>query len=399
MILFCSVLWLWGCGALKSQDTAATPNEAFEQPPVLGHEEEQYRQFALYIWQGLREYGIEGSFTAWFQKPEEEGLQAVALEKDGEMWLERFTFAYDQDSSWYTILSAYEPVMCGEPGNDDYTFFYQDEEEIRGIKDKAGYQMLLNSNQPLSVVPRFDGPAGAVIRDESISVWTFDQPSYVSGWEYLLLDERKAAFIRIIYPQIRLDSGEAGEAVKQREGKLNGILRDSFFYGYDHQEKKWKPEQEMWDTIDRSYRVTKSTDHCLSMRIYESNNFRKANHPNEWETGLTLNLDTGDKISLSSFLREEFGRPVTLDELLSSGVFEAQWIWSDGWTGTREEASRAWVDDIRKYNEKYGHTLETMEDYFYLTDTGLGLITFQGRYYTNIEARFDDLHRALDGKR
>lgn len=35
--------------------------------------------------------------------------------------------------------------------------------------------------------------------------------------------------------------------------------------------------------------------------------------------------------------------------------------------------------------------LSAYDSYYYLTDTGLGLITFEGRYYTNLEAEFEDL--------
>lgn len=409
-LLFFCILCVWlsltGCGVSTSEDIASEYSEADgtaaageeqEQPQAqvasVNKEEEQYRQFALYIWQGLREYHIEGSFTAWFQKPKEEGVQVVVLEKGQETWLERLSFEVNEDG-WLTILPSYEPVMCGEPGNQDSLFYYQDEEEISQVMSRPDYHMVIDQSEPLSIVTRFDRPQGMRSRDEMVTSWSFGQWPNINSHEYLLWDERKDANIRILYPEVYFNAEEAGKGEK-----INRIIKDSFFYGYygEGNEETWEPEKEMWITIDRSYLITKNTEDCISMRIYESNDYRRAAHPNEWETGLTLDLQTGEKISLQTFLTSILGREITLEQLLSTGVFKTQWLWSDSGDGeqTEDDLSEEWIRKIREEYKGYGYTLEDMENSFYLTETGLGLITFQGRYYTNIEAELDELKNAL----
>lgn len=57
-----------------------------------------------------------------------------------------------------------------------------------------------------------------------------------------------------------------------------------------------------------------------------------------------------------------------------------------GWEG---DADGEWLERLKEGAESID--LRAYDSYFYLTDTGLGLITFEGRYYTNLEAEFEDL--------
>lgn len=62
------------------------------------------------------------------------------------------------------------------------------------------------------------------------------------------------------------------------------------------------PDEQIYTDIDRYYKITREDDRYLSMRIYEYNSPRRANHPNEWETGLTLDLRTGERVYLKDVL-------------------------------------------------------------------------------------------------
>lgn len=47
-----------------------------------------------------------------------------------------------------------------------------------------------------------------------------------------------------------------------------------------------------------------------------------------------------------------------------------------------------WIEELK---EGMGDDLSIYDDRFYLTDTGVGLITYLSRYYTNLEATYEDL--------
>ncbi|MDE6673699.1 MAG: hypothetical protein K2K19_02645, partial [Acetatifactor sp.] len=68
-------------------------------------------------------------------------------------------------------------------------------------------------------------------------------------------------------------------------------------------------------------------------------------------------------------------------DLLDSGAFRKLWVWlpEDG----------DWIEELKE--EKGDDLLSDYETDFYLTDTGLGLITSMYREYTCLEADYEDL--------
>ena len=76
--------------------------------------------------------------------------------------------------------------------------------------------------------------------------------------------------------------------------KVNSRIREAFFYGCGGE--PFLPEQEMRGEIVRRAAVTRADERLLSLRIYESNDFQAAPHPNDWYTGLTIDLETGEAL-------------------------------------------------------------------------------------------------------
>ena len=58
-----------------------------------------------------------------------------------------------------------------------------------------------------------------------------------------------------------------------------------------------------------------------------------------------------------------------------------------GWMGDDDDD---WIEELKE--EGMGDDLSRYDDRFYLTDTGVGLITYlPGNEYTNLEAAYEDL--------
>ena len=76
------------------------------------------------------------------------------------------------------------------------------------------------------------------------------------------------------------------------------------------------------------------------------------------------------------------GKEYTPQLLIESGAFRCMW----GWEGDDEDY---WIEELQE--EGMGDDLSRYDDRFYLTDTGVGLITYLSRYYTNLEAAYEDL--------
>jgi hypothetical protein len=356
-----------------------------------------YQQMALYIQEGFRRYQVEGSYRAYFSAIENENRSLwvdgkycsssenterrhstcdILLERGGVWWNENLAFEYDEEADWYIFASQYEPVLSQDT-------FYAAEEDSSHVADILGnyvYEIEIARDAYMAVPIRYTSENGPVEKDERIYYpWTFQEEEkehnyFVAPMIYSYRDERVDTDITIYYPQLKLyDEGNDIEEIVNRK------LREAFFYGYGYEEGSvLVPDEQIYTDIDRYYKITREDDRYLSMRIYEYNSPRRANHPNEWETGLTLDLRTGERVYLKDVLGEDF----TPEMLFGSGAFRELW----GWEG---DAEGEWFERLKEGVESID--LSAYDSYYYLTDTGLGLITFEGRYYTNLEAEFEDL--------
>ena len=339
-----------------------------------------YQQLTLYIQEGFRTYGIEGTYQAYFGEIEGEDRKYVEilLEGEGELWREIISYTYDAQSGWYSFKGQSEGIFS----KGSFWALREDASFVEEIRKNYVYQTQIAKNLDIAVPIHYDSENGPIEHDE----WQIVPDSewaggYVKPYLYTYYDDRMDIYITIEYPQVWLKDGELEE-------RINAALRDAFFYTYGTEEKEWNPGGEAYTEINRNYVITRADETYFSMRIYEYNSFRAANHPNEWETGITINMQTGEVLQL----RDVIGDDWTPLSLLDTGAFQCLWVWKDG-NENDEESSEWWLQSVREQwenNDRYG-SLDALDSDFYLTQDGLGLITFVSRYYNPIEAKFEDL--------
>ncbi|MDE5891424.1 MAG: hypothetical protein K2H45_00725, partial [Acetatifactor sp.] len=341
---------------------------------------EAYQQMAMYIQEGFRKYQIEGSYQAYFGDISELGehmLCDILLVDEAARWGECLSFAYDEEADWYIFNSQFEPIFSKDLSNT----------EVKGsslseILDNYVYEVTIARDTNFAAPIRYTSENGPAERDEYIYYpWDHEDKEQKHGY-YLVLksysyqDERVDINITIQYPQVRL-----GDERKEIEEVINEKLRTAFFYDYEYKGEKGTlvPSEYIYTDIDRHYLITREDERYLSMRIYEYNHTRWANHPNEWETGITLDMQTGETLRLEDVV----GKDTTPELLLNSGAFHGLW------TSEIVDNDDFWIGKLKE--DIQDESLSDYDSYFYLTDTGLGLVTFWARYYANLEAEFEDL--------
>ncbi len=339
-----------------------------------------YQQLTLYIQEGFRTYGIEGMYQAYFGEIEDEDGKyecVILLEGEGELWGETISYTYDEQSGWYSFEGQRENIFT----KDSSWALREDSSFVEEMRENYVYQTQIAKNLDIGVSIHYDSENGPIEHDERKmlpdSEW---MGTYVEHCLYTYYDDRMDIDITIEYPQVWLKDDELEE-------RINAALREAFFYTYDTEEKEWNPGGEAYGDINRNYVITREDETYFSMRIYDYNSFRGANHPNQWETGITINMLTGEVLQL----RDVIGDDWTLLSLLDTGAFQCLWFWKDG-NESDKESSEWWLQNVREQWENYdSDSLDKMDSFFYLTQDGLGLITSISRYYTPIEAKFEDL--------
>ncbi|MDE7198602.1 MAG: DUF4163 domain-containing protein [Lachnospiraceae bacterium] len=207
---------------------------------------------------------------------------------------------------------------------------------------------------------------------------------YARTYLYTYYDDRMDIEITIEYPQVSLSGSES-----ILEEQINDALKKAFFYSYgsDVEGSTWNPRDHAYGGITRNYVITREDETYFSVRIFEDNYFRGANHPNQFESGITINMKTGEVLRLQDVVGENW----TPLSLLDTGAFHCLWVWKDG-NESDGEAAEIWMLQL---HESWEHDLyaelSALDTKFYLTQDGLGLITEIARYYTPIEAAFSDL--------
>lgn len=370
---------LAGCGDAGEEETEVIEivNDVAELPP---EQIDAFQQLTLYIQEGFRTYGIEGTYQAYFGEIEgEDGKYEceILLEGEGKLWSEVVAYTYDTQSGWYSFKGQQEGVFT----KDSFWVLRENDSFVEEIRKSYVYQTQIAKNVDIAVPIHYDSPNGPMEHDERKMVPDSEwMGRYVDQYLYTYYDDRMDVDITIEYPQVWLKDDELEE-------RINAALRDAFFYTYGTEEKEWNPSGEAYVDINRNYVITREDDTYFSMRIFEDNYFRGANHPNQRETGITINMQTGEVLQL----RDVIGDDRTLVSLLDTGAFQCLWFWKDG-NESDEESGEWWLQNVREKWEYYGSDLlDKMDSKFYLTQDGLGLITSVSRYYTPIEAKFADL--------
>lgn len=388
LFMLCTVLsLLTGCGQRHNTEINVTAFESQQNsdagltdssPQQNAESTSVYQQAALYIQEGFRKYNVKGSYHAYFSEPEPIGADGytceVLLVGETGSWEEKIFYTMDE-SGWYTFQGEYEPVMTG----DEFYVMDQTNDYCTNLMENCVYETQFAMDTDLQTPVRYFSENGPTLSDgaqigffnDNWEQYT-DLHYYVEPYLYSYQDERLDTDIIIEYPQVSMENEEL-------ETTVNAQLREAFFYGY-YPDETLTPEKKMYVFINRMYKVTRNDADYLSFRISEYNSFRGANHPNEWETGITIDMHTGQIIRLQDIVEENYN----IIDLLDTNAFTCLWEWSD----TTEEA---WLKSVRESYENYGETLDDYNNYFYLTEDSLGLITQVSRYYTCIEADLDSL--------
>ncbi len=366
---------------------------AFPYAALSPETEAIFCQILLLLQDGFRQYHVPHTYQVYFSAPEEcrtndDGNTVMecslllrdtdAVGTDSAYWQEVLQFIFDKESRRYTFIWQYEPVMTQDDSFTRSADFF----EVEELLENCIYETTLSQDTVIDAPVQYDAASGPVVSDSFFTTSPYF-PVHTPLWLYTYRDERMGVYITIPYPVLYVSDPDLHKI-------LNARIREAFFYGYDWEKEPnlLMPEEMMLTTIDRSYFITREDAQYFSVRIYEYNESRLAAHPNEWESCLTLSMETGNVITLSDIVGETY----TLTQLLDSEAFHVNWgSWGSYVDAERlTEAEKEELDTIREYYQN--SALEVFDTDFYLTDDSLGLIvpTF-GDEYTCIEANLSDL--------
>ena len=128
--------------------------EAPEPPPMV-------RQELLFLQQGFRQHGVEGTYTVYFA-PAGEERELLLEDPEGLFWRESYTCTWDEERDWYTFSNLFEPVLTQNP---DWNRTGEADEETASFQAAAVYTAELSADMDLNTPLRFDVPPGPVVYD------------------------------------------------------------------------------------------------------------------------------------------------------------------------------------------------------------------------------------------
>ena len=374
---------LAGC-QVADQTPIITPNITPTGTPVTtptctltAVQQDAYTQMTLYIQEGFRKYGIEGSYQAYFLPIEEEdGTYScdILLEGESDRWTEEITYTFDEETGWYTFEGKDEPIFSKD------TFYATDEDSsfVKETKANYVYHTEISQKKDYSAPIHYyseNGPVGNTV--SMINPHTSEETDtyLLNPMLYTYIDDRLHVDVTVLYLQIFHDDDVLEE-------KINKALIKTFFHNSG--EARIDPTGKKDVSLEIQYFVERMDERYLSLRIYEYSDYRYANHPSEGEKGITIDMKTGEVLCLQDVV----GGKWTIPTLLESGAFHTLWVWRDGGESFGQ-LEQEWMEELIK--EEKDALLSDYDSDFYLTEDKLGLITYSSRYYTCIEAKFTDL--------
>lgn len=332
------------------------------------------QQMLLYVREGLKDNRIDKIFKVYVLEQSEDGVWTAYLDDGKNFAEEKIYYNFDKEKNWYEIQKSEEPIFS--PLALEAIIIEDDEKE--NIKNKAIYRTELSADTILPYSIRYTGPSGPFVLNECKNIWNedmYDEP-YIQSWIYVFNNERTNGRIIIEYPLV---SQYSDGMTKELNNKINENIRKAFFL--DSSEENLNSVCLSNCDIKRNYKITNKNENILSMRINEYNYSYNANHPNSYETGLTINLNTGEPLELKDIIKGE----TPIAELLRTGNFKCKWTWEG-------EDDSEYIDRMTEVYLKCGQKVNDFNRInFYITENGLGLIMFEGRYCTCIEADFETL--------
>ncbi|MBD5467530.1 MAG: hypothetical protein HDR21_05175 [Lachnospiraceae bacterium] len=349
----------------EAMEHAGDSEEADAWEELSEEQRALFQQELLFLQQGFRQHDIQGSYTVYFAQPSEwkdQPFQKMLLEGEEGLWEEHFFYNYDPERDWYTFSGQYEPVLT------KYDFYLaRDDEEAQEFRTASVYQAELSAEMALEAPLRFDIPSGPVVYEERR---VDENADYLDMYIYVYQDERLGVTVAVEYPQYSVYTPGL-EDVK----KINQYIREAFFL--------WNPEELMDCYLYRNCEITRRDESYLSVCIYAENSFYYAAHPSTWKSGMTIDLTTGQALTL----KDVIGSDRTVQELTGTGAFHSFPIWMDGYMSPEEmeEADRRQVEEASQWVD-----VDATDD-FYLTPDKLVLTSSVSRYYVCMEAQFAEI--------
>ncbi len=334
---------LSACGGAEVQETPEVPPASF-------------RQALLFLQQGFRQHGVEGTYTVWFAPAGEDRQELLLEDPEGRFWQESFTCTWDEERDWYTFSNLFEPVLTQEGDR----WAREADGETAAFQAAAVWQTELTADRDLDVPLRFDVPPGPSVYDRQWGGGK-EAPPRMLYRLWLYQDPRLQFTAEVEYPQYAEYLADFPDPEK-----VNARIREAFF--------SFRPEGEMQGAMLRNGVVARADERLLSLRIYAYNELRAAAHPSDWYIGLTLDLETGEALTL----RDILGPDRTVGALLDSGAFRCEQVWGEG-------ADREGLEALQMEEARTRIDPDSTEN-FYLTEDSLGLISSVGRYFFYMEA-------------
>lgn len=337
---------LCGCAAKPAAPSSApTPT-----PPPEPENAALYRQLALYIRQGLVDYKKPGAYTLSFGPVDYlDTCEVKVARSDGSFAVGNYSISYDPTRDWYAITSQDE-IFLSEDG--DFEVGGYEPEEIL-------YTRTIDTETQPEELPRFDAPPVPA----ETTLWRNFTPLELEGSQfhtetYQYIDGRLEMNLLVDFPQLHpYDATES-------ELALNALLADA---AIGRREDYLSAN----GTVDVSYQITREDEEILSVRFYTYINYRRAAHPSDWNWGVTVDRETGKRLSLYDVLDWDGDG----DALLKN------YNWTSGGVYELFDLQQAGL-----YNDYDGHI-----DDFYLTDDTLGLVVNYGRYSYMVETPLKNL--------
>ena len=334
---------LAGCGTGPAEPTPTAT-------PALEHADAAlYRQLALYIRRGLRDYGLPGEYTLSFGPVDEREVYGVWVSGEELESCGFYKIDWDPQSDWYVFTGLNE-------------FFLVDDEISRDEDWETVYTLELDTETPPAELEKFDSPPVPV--ETTFRHWNSFDPGKAARNTYHYVDKRLGIDLMGEYPEFYEE-----ETVN---AAFYGVMEDFFFTPEYGDDARTSP----YTTLELTYRMTREDETFASARFYHNAYTRGAAHPSDWETGLTVDRETGQVLTLDDVLDWDGDAAALLE----------RYDWKPSWTWEGNDG--AGEIEYLIHNSSLGG--------FYLTEDRLGLIMSFSRYYTPIEAPLVDLPIKLD---
>lgn len=371
LCLFCTGCFDGGDVHDVTPNIPSSPAPTRETTQLTAKQRDAYEQMTLFIQEGFRTYGIEGSYQAYFGElvmpvilgKEQVGSCKILLEGETGLWEEQLSFSYVADQDWYTFEGEWEPLLAGDVSWAES----EDSDFVVRTRENYVYKTEISQEKQFTIPVRYQAGNGPVDHHELWTDGDYHENSNHYGFRSMLysyLDDRLKFYATIGYPEIFSEDDVLEVTVNDTiQKELIGQIGKDDMYG----------------EMTSRYKIERADDVYFSLSCYKSYNTQWGAHPAEWPATLTINMETGAVVTLEDIVGEKWN----LQTLLASDAF----IWDQPWM--QEEPPEGWEEEVRK--DASDDTLNDYNSKFYLTEDSLVLYVYYWDDYFSIEAKLSDL--------